>query len=48
MAANGVAPIAVTAHEEPKTKPELINEVGETVRWTMKFPNGASGEALSR
>src|SRR5437763_9231898 len=47
MAANGVAPIAVTAHEEAKTKPELFNEVEETIRWTMEFPNGASCDAVT-
>jgi glucose-fructose oxidoreductase len=47
MAANGVAPVYVTAHEEPKTKPELFNEVEETVRWTMDFPNGARCEAVT-
>jgi len=48
MAANAVAPIAVTTDEEPKTKPELFNDVEETDRWTMEFPNGASCEALTR
>jgi glucose-fructose oxidoreductase len=47
MAANGVAPISVTAHEEPKTKPELFNEVEETIRWTMDFPNGAKCGAVT-
>jgi glucose-fructose oxidoreductase len=47
MAANGIAPISVTAHEEPKTKPELFNEVEETMRWTMDFPNGAKCEAIT-
>src|SRR5215468_4630916 len=47
MAANGVAPVSVTAHEEPKTKPELFNEVEETMRWTMDFPNGARCEAIT-
>ena len=47
MAANGVAPVAVTAHEEPKTKPELFNEVEETIRWTMEFPNSAKCEAVT-
>ena len=47
MAANGVAPISVTAHEEPKTKPELFNEVEETIRWTMDFPNGARCDAVT-
>jgi len=47
MAANGVAPVSVTAHEEPKTKPELFNEVEETIRWTMEFPNGAKCDAVT-
>jgi len=47
MAANGVAPVSVTAHEEPKTKPELFNEVEETIRWTMDFPNGAKCDAVT-
>src|SRR5216683_323150 len=47
MAANGVAPVSVTAHEEPKLKPELFNEVEETMRWTMDFPNGAKCEAIT-
>ena len=47
MAANGATPIAVTAQEEPKTKPELFNEVEETIRWTMDFPNGAKCEAVT-
>jgi glucose-fructose oxidoreductase len=47
MAANGLAPIFVTAHEEPKLKPELFNEVEETIRWTMEFPNGARCDAIT-
>jgi Predicted dehydrogenases and related proteins len=47
MAAGGVAPVAVTAHEEPKLKPELFNEVEETIRWTMDFPNGAKLDAIT-
>jgi glucose-fructose oxidoreductase len=47
MAANGVAPVFVTAHEEPKLKPELFNEVEETIRWTMEFPNGARCDAIT-
>jgi glucose-fructose oxidoreductase len=47
MAANGAAPVLVTAHEEPKTKPELFNEVEETIRWTMDFPNGAKCDAVT-
>ena len=39
--AAGGWPIAVTAHEEPKTRPELFNEVEETIRWTAEYPGGA-------
>jgi len=45
--ANGGNPSSVIAQEEPKKKPELFNEVEETIRWTMNFPNGASCEARS-
>ncbi len=47
MAANGVSPVSVTAREERKTKPELFNEVEETISWTMNFPNGARCEAVT-
>ena len=47
MAANGLTPVSVTAHEEPKTKPELFDQVEETIRWTMDFPNGARCEAVT-
>lgn len=47
MAANGAAPVSVAAHEEPKTKPELFNEVEETIRWTMDFANSAKLEAVT-
>jgi glucose-fructose oxidoreductase len=45
--AAGAAPVAVTATEEPKTKPELFNEVEERIRWTMEFPGGAVCEAVT-
>ena len=47
MAQNGTVPIAVTAHEEPKTKPDLFNEVEETIDFTMEFPNGAKCDAVT-
>ncbi len=47
MAANGAAPVVVTAHEEPKQKPELFNEVEETIRWSMEFRNGARCDAVT-
>lgn len=45
--ATGSTPVSVTAREEPKLKPELFNEVEETIRWTMDFPNGATCEAVT-
>jgi glucose-fructose oxidoreductase len=47
MAANGLTPVSVTAQEEPKSKPELFDQVEETIRWTMDFPNGARCEAVT-
>jgi predicted dehydrogenase len=47
MAANEGTPVSVTAHEEPKTKPELFNEVEEKISWTMDFANGARCEAVT-
>ncbi|MFL5747063.1 MAG: Gfo/Idh/MocA family protein [Niastella sp.] len=41
MAANGMAPIAVTAKEFIKTKPELFTDVEEGISWTMEFPGNA-------
>ncbi len=45
--AAGAAPLAVTAHEEPKTRPELFRDVEEAMRWTMEFPGGARGEGFT-
>ena len=47
MAKNGEAPVAVTAHEEPKMKPELFDEVEETLRWTMEFADGARCDGVT-
>ena len=46
MAANAW-PISVTAKEEPKERPDFFNEVEETLRWTMNFPNGATCDAVT-
>jgi glucose-fructose oxidoreductase len=43
--AAGSAPVSVMAHEEPKLKPELFNEVEESLSWTMEFTGGARLEA---
>jgi glucose-fructose oxidoreductase len=45
--ATGQTPISVSAREEPKTNPELFNEVEESIRWQMDFPNGAVCNALT-
>lgn len=37
-------PVAVTARELPKTRPELFAEVEETIEWTMEFPGGATAK----
>jgi glucose-fructose oxidoreductase len=44
MAAGGVAPIAITAREHPKTRPDFFRDVEEGIDWTMEFANGAKGE----
>jgi glucose-fructose oxidoreductase len=40
MAAGGVAPIAVTAHEGPKTRPDMFTDVEETMIFQLEFANG--------
>ena len=41
MAAGGVAPLAVTAHELlPKKRPDIFQDVEETITWQMEFPGG--------
>ena len=47
LAAGGATPLAVTANEEPKTRPELFKDVEETMRWTMEFSDGAVCSARS-
>jgi glucose-fructose oxidoreductase len=47
MAAGGATPVAVTAHEEPKTRPDFFKDVEEAMRWTMVFPNKAICQAAS-
>ncbi|MCM3871458.1 MAG: Gfo/Idh/MocA family oxidoreductase [Pyrinomonadaceae bacterium] len=43
--ATGSTPVSVKAHEEPKQKPELFNEVEESLSWTMEFSTGAKLDA---
>ncbi len=44
MAAGGEAPVAITAREHPKTRPDFFRDVEEGIDWTMEFANGAKGE----
>jgi len=44
MAKAEAAPVAVTARFDPVTRPELFDQVEESVRWTMEFADGARGE----
>jgi glucose-fructose oxidoreductase len=44
MAKNGVAPTFVTAHELPKTRPDISRDTEETLQWTMEWPDGALAE----
>lgn len=45
--ATGALPVAVTARELPKTRPDLFNEVEETIEWTMEFPGGVTCTSAS-
>lgn len=45
--ATGETPIAVTAHEEPKLRPELFTEVEETIRFKLEFPGGAVCDGMT-
>jgi glucose-fructose oxidoreductase len=47
MAAGGGAPIAITAREHPKKRPEFFRDVEEGLDWTMEFANGAKGEFMT-
>jgi glucose-fructose oxidoreductase len=40
MAAGGMAPIAITAKEGPKTRPDMFTDVEETMNFQMEFANG--------
>jgi len=47
MAAGDVMPVAVTARELPKEKPDFFTEVEETIAWTMEFPDGSEAVGLT-
>jgi predicted dehydrogenase len=42
----GLEPIAVTAHEGPKTNKALFKDIEETIFWEMEFPQGITAECM--
>jgi glucose-fructose oxidoreductase len=45
--AGGAAPIAATARELPKKRPEFFRDVEETLEWTLEFANGARSDGFT-
>jgi glucose-fructose oxidoreductase len=45
--ATGQTPAAVTAHEEPKQRPDFFSEVEETIAFHLEFPDGAICDAVT-
>jgi glucose-fructose oxidoreductase len=45
--AAGQTPVAVTAHEEPKQRPDFFKEVEETIDFHLEFPDGAVCDAVT-
>jgi glucose-fructose oxidoreductase len=45
--AAGAPPIAVTARERPKKRPEFFVDVEESIDWTLEFADGARCECYS-
>jgi glucose-fructose oxidoreductase len=39
--ATGLTPVAVTAQEQPKTRPDFFLDVEEAINFKLEFPNGA-------
>ena len=44
LTAEEKVPVAVTAREHPKTRPEIFTDVEEGLDWTMEFASGAKAE----
>jgi glucose-fructose oxidoreductase len=42
--ATTAAPVAVTARELPKRRPEFFRDVEETIEWTLEFADGSRSE----
>jgi glucose-fructose oxidoreductase len=40
-------PVSVTAHEEPKQRPDFFKETEETIKFTLNFANGATCEGTT-
>jgi glucose-fructose oxidoreductase len=45
--AAGATPVAVTAKERPKQRPEFFRDVEEGLDWTMEFADGARSECFT-
>ena len=45
--ATGATPVTVTAHEEPKLRPDFFTEVEETIRFKLEYANGAICDAVT-
>jgi glucose-fructose oxidoreductase len=47
MASGEIPPVAITATELPKKRPEFFVDVEESIKWTMEFANGARCEGYT-
>jgi len=47
MASGEVLPVAITARELPKERPEFFVDVEESIEWTMEFANGATASCYT-
>ncbi len=47
MAKNGAKPVAVTAQELPKTRPDISRDTEEALRWRMEFADGAQANLMA-
>jgi predicted dehydrogenase len=47
MAKQEVPPVAVTAREEPKKRPDIARDTEETIDWTMEFADGAKASFVA-
>jgi glucose-fructose oxidoreductase len=45
--AAGAVPVAVTAKERPKQRPDFFRDVEEGMDWTLEFADGARGECYT-